>query len=153
MKKLPYIFAASLLGLVTLAASTAQAQSKLPPWIGGKTETPAPQPAPQPAPTTQPSQTTPPVYGESRPDVAGRIPEPGSPEYSADRNRKGHPHGMPPGQAKKYGYRANPSNGGLPPGQAKKAYRGPAAVPGTVYMEEQKHEHKGKGKGHGKGKR
>ncbi|GAC1603373.1 MAG: hypothetical protein NVS3B25_32040 [Hymenobacter sp.] len=30
---------------------------------------------------------------------------------------------LPPGQAKKYGYRSNPSNGGLPPGQAKKQYR------------------------------
>ena len=30
---------------------------------------------------------------------------------------------LPPGQAKKMGYRANPSNGGLPPGQAKKQNR------------------------------
>ena len=47
--------------------------------------------------------------------------------YDEYRNRysRGNPSNgaLPPGQAKKYGYRSNPSNGGLPPGQAKKQYR------------------------------
>lgn len=43
-------------------------------------------------------------------------------EYRARYPRGGNPSNgaLPPGQAKKMGYRANPSNGGLPPGQAKK---------------------------------
>ncbi|WP_046247238.1 hypothetical protein [Hymenobacter terrenus] len=54
-------------------------------------------------------------------------------EYRAKYPRGGNPSNgaLPPGQAKKMGYRANPSNGGLPPGQAKKM---------------------GGSKGHGKGK-
>ena len=46
-------------------------------------------------------------------------------EYRNRYPRGGNPSngGLPPGQAKKYGYRSNPSNGGLPPGQAKKQHR------------------------------
>ena len=46
-------------------------------------------------------------------EYRNRYPRGGNPSNGA----------MPPGQAKKYGYRSNPSNGGLPPGQAKKQYR------------------------------
>ena len=47
-------------------------------------------------------------------------------EYRRRYPRGGNPSNgaMPPGQAKKQGYRANPSNGGLPPGQAKKMGHG-----------------------------
>ena len=46
-------------------------------------------------------------------EYRNRYPRGGNPSNGA----------LPPGQAKKQGYRSNPSNGGLPPGQAKKQYR------------------------------
>ena len=61
-------------------------------------------------------------------DYVGAEPWSRYDEYRARYPRGGNPSNgaLPPGQAKKQGYRANPSNGGLPPGQAKKqgAYRG-----------------------------
>lgn len=55
-------------------------------------------------------------------DYVGAEPWSRYDEYRARYPRGGNPSNgaMPPGQAKKQGYRANPSNGGLPPGQAKK---------------------------------
>ncbi len=66
-------------------------------------------------------------------DYVGAQPWSRYDEYRARYPRGGNPSNgvLPPGQAKKLGYRANPSNGGLPPGQAKKM---------------------GGGKGHGHGK-
>jgi hypothetical protein len=55
-------------------------------------------------------------------------------EYKVKYPKKGHPHGMPPGQAKKMGVRTVPAAG-------------------VVYVEKQgKHDDKHEGKGHGKGK-
>ena len=55
-------------------------------------------------------------------DYVGAEPWSRYDEYRARYPRGGNPSNgaLPPGQAKKLGYRANPSNGGLPPGQAKK---------------------------------
>ena len=55
-------------------------------------------------------------------DYVGAQPWSRYDEYRAKYPRGGNPSNgaLPPGQAKKQGYRANPSNGGLPPGQAKK---------------------------------
>jgi hypothetical protein len=55
-------------------------------------------------------------------DYVGAQPWTRYDEYRARYPRGGNPSSgaLPPGQAKKMGYRANPSNGGLPPGQAKK---------------------------------
>jgi hypothetical protein len=53
-------------------------------------------------------------------------------EYKVKYPKKAHPHGMPPGQAKKMS-RAT-------------------VVPGTVYVKDQKHDDKHEGKAHGKGK-
>ena len=72
-------------------------------------------------------------------DYVGAQPWSRYDEYRTRYPRGGNPSNgaLPPGQAKKMGYRANPSNGGLPPGQAKKV--GPGYGPGP-----------GKGHGHGK---
>ncbi|ALW84889.1 hypothetical protein AUC43_07165 [Hymenobacter sedentarius] len=58
-------------------------------------------------------------------DYVGAQPWTRYDEYRNRYPRGGNPSNgsLPPGQAKKQGYRANPSNGGLPPGQAKKQYR------------------------------
>ena len=58
-------------------------------------------------------------------DYVGAQPWTRYDEYRNRYPRGGNPSNgsLPPGQAKKYGYRSNPSNGGLPPGQAKKQYR------------------------------
>ena len=58
-------------------------------------------------------------------DYVGAQPWSRYDEYRNRYPRGGNPSNgsLPPGQAKKYGYRSNPSNGGLPPGQAKKQYR------------------------------
>ena len=58
-------------------------------------------------------------------DYVGAKPWSRYDEYRNRYPRGGNPSNgaLPPGQAKKYGYRGNPSNGGLPPGQAKKQYR------------------------------
>ncbi|MBJ6109131.1 hypothetical protein JAO73_08925 [Hymenobacter sp. BT523] len=135
MKKLPNILCASLVGLLALSAVPAQAQVKLPPWLDKNA--PASQPAPQPQ--TQPTV----IIGGNNPVIVDRVPT--DDRYRDGRYRKG----MPPGQAKKYGYRANPSNGGLPPGQAKKM--------GSYYRDDRRyndrdHDDHGHGKGHGKGK-
>ena len=55
-------------------------------------------------------------------DYVGAQPWSRYDEYRNRYPRGGNPSNgaLPPGQAKKQGYRANPSNGGLPPGQAKK---------------------------------
>ena len=59
-------------------------------------------------------------------DYVGAQPWSRYDEYRARYPRGGNPSNgaLPPGQAKKMGYRANPSNGGLPPGQAKKMGHG-----------------------------
>ncbi|GAB3291998.1 hypothetical protein GCM10027511_04800 [Hymenobacter humi] len=118
MEKLPKILFAAMLGMFawgTPAAAQAQTISNLPPWMNKKVETPAPQPQSYPtnAPVEVRTEDGRRVYSDGR---TYRTSEYRNAEY----RRKGHPHGMPPGQAKKLGYRANPSNGGLPPGQAKK---------------------------------
>ncbi|MBD2723083.1 hypothetical protein [Hymenobacter armeniacus] len=138
MKKLPNILCASLVGLLALSAVPAQAQVKLPPWLDKNA--PASQPAPQPQ--TQPTV----IIGGTNPVIVDRVPT--DDRYRDGRYRKG----MPPGQAKKYGYRANPSNGGLPPGQAKKMgsyYRDDRRYDDRRYNDHDDHGH---GKGHGKGK-
>jgi len=137
MKKLHKILCASLVSMFALGVSSAQAQitTKLPPWIDKKV--PAPQPQPQPAPQTQPTV----IIGGTNPQVIERLPD--DRYYNSPRYRKGHPHGMPPGQAKKLGYRANPSNGGLPPGQAKKLYQ--------YRDDDYRYDDHGGGKHHGKG--
>ncbi|GAA4051546.1 hypothetical protein GCM10022409_42970 [Hymenobacter glaciei] len=58
-------------------------------------------------------------------DYVGAQPWSRYDEYRTRYPRGGNPSNgaLPPGQAKKQGYRSNPSNGGLPPGQAKKQYR------------------------------
>ncbi|HEX8657220.1 MAG TPA: hypothetical protein VF690_06790 [Hymenobacter sp.] len=60
--------------------------------------------------------------------------------------RAKYPKGVPPGQAKKMGYRANPSNGGLPPGQAKKMN----GSNGDYRRDDDRGKGHGKGHGHGK---
>lgn len=94
-------------------------------------------------------------------DYVGAQPWSRYDEYRARYPRGGNPSNgaLPPGQAKKLGYRANPSNGGLPPGQAKKMNRGGYGVPGD-YRRDDDHDRdrrdeddRGKhGKGHGRGK-
>jgi hypothetical protein len=65
-------------------------------------------------------------------DYVGAQPWERQDEYRAKYPNNGHPHGMPPGQAKKQGYRSNPSNGGLPPGQAKKQNQNGNVLPGGL---------------------
>ncbi|UOQ98682.1 hypothetical protein MUN81_04115 [Hymenobacter sp. 5317J-9] len=140
MKKLHKILCASLVGLLALAAAPARAQVKLPPWLDKNA--PASQPAPQPQ--TQPTV----IIGGNNPVIVDRVPT--DDRYRDGRYRKP----LPPGQAKKYGYRANPSNGGLPPGQAKK--QGYYYNDGRRYddrrYDDRDHDDHGKGKGHGHGK-
>jgi hypothetical protein len=143
MRKLPNLFVLSVLGLMAWATPDAAAQtvSTLPPWIKRKPEASAP--APQPAPTT----TSTGVLEE----VFGRTPSNDDRRYDNRRDRRDYPNNMPPGQAKKRGYRSNPSNGGLPPGQAKKQYRN--GYDDRRYDDRRDHDDHGKkGKGHGKGK-
>jgi hypothetical protein len=64
-----------------------------------------------------------------------------------DEYRAKYPKGLPPGQAKKMGYRANPSNGGLPPGQAKKIN----SRYGDYRRDNRDDDRDNHGKGHGKG--
>lgn len=112
MRKLPQIICITLLGLFAGTAS-AQAQTikNLPPWMNKRPDVTSPQPAPQSYPTNAPVEVR---------TADGRVVRSRDRNYRSNTYRKGHPHGLPPGQAKKMGYRANPSNGGLPPGQAKK---------------------------------
>jgi hypothetical protein len=79
-------------------------------------------------------------------DYVGAQPWSRYDEYRARYPRGGNPSNgaMPPGQAKKQGYRANPSNGGLPPGQAKKMQ--------GRYDDDDHGRGDDHGKGHGKGK-
>ena len=105
-------------------------------------------------------------------DYVGAQPWSRYDEYRARYPRGGNPSNgaLPPGQAKKQGYRANPSNGGLPPGQAKK--RGNryddrdrnrdiiVRLPDGRYSNERRDDDRrydgddyGKGKGKGKGKK
>ncbi|WP_426060597.1 hypothetical protein [Hymenobacter sp. B1770] len=110
MYKLPKISYTLVLGLLVWTTAAVQAQTaNLPPWMQKRTGTPAPQPTSTPAPAP----------GEVFPEIFGRTPTNNDNDRRDTRYRKGHPHGMPPGQAKKRGYRANPSNGGLPPGQVR----------------------------------
>jgi hypothetical protein len=78
-------------------------------------------------------------------DYVGAQPWSRYDEYRARYPRGGNPSNgaLPPGQAKKMGYRANPSNGGLPPGQAKKM---------QGRYDEDHGRDDDRGRGHGKGK-
>ena len=89
------IFYVALLSLFAWAAPSAHAQTtgSLPPWVRRKVETPTTQPAPQP------TQSYPaPIDERIR---QARNERYGNPDYRETEYRKGHPHGMPPGQAKK----------------------------------------------------
>ena len=148
MKLLPNLFGAALLGLALATAPAAQAQvsiSLAPPSWGpavpsgaqyyyipetrGFYDVPARQYVVQRNGqwyrTSELAGYNPSTFHPVVVDYVGAQPWTRYDEY---RNR--YPRGgnrgngaMPPGQAKKYGYRSNPSNGGLPPGQAKKQYR------------------------------
>ena len=92
MEKLAKLFFASVLGIVVWSTPAAVQAQTLPPWMNKRTETTSPQSSPQQYPTTRPAET--------RTDENGRTWD-GDRAYPTNGNRKGHPHGMPPGQAKK----------------------------------------------------
>ncbi|MCC3153731.1 hypothetical protein Q3A66_01340 [Hymenobacter sp. BT770] len=87
-------------------------------------------------------------------DYVGAQPWTRYDEYRARYPRGGNPSNgaLPPGQAKKMGYRANPSNGGLPPGQAKKMNGGYGDYRRDDDRRDDDRGNGGKGKGHGHGK-
>jgi hypothetical protein len=86
-------------------------------------------------------------------DYVGAEPWSRYDEYRARYPRGGNPSNgaLPPGQAKKMGYRANPSNGGLPPGQAKKM-QGRYDDDHGRDRDDDRGRDDDHGKGHGKGK-